>query len=103
MIVTPRPLSVQNLILDLLRVINAEYGEYCENKFILKNLNSEIKTDRSFRLQLDEDHHIGDSPLLPLPVDFINNFSQDYMHCECLIVLKKLLNTWISEPLNFSV
>lgn len=77
-----------------------KHGQYFNNKVILKNVSVFKRTDSSFRLQLDEEHHVGESPLLPLRIDFINDFPIDYMHCVCLGQMKMLLNTWLSGPLS---
>ncbi|XP_063931836.1 uncharacterized protein LOC135143826 [Zophobas morio] len=75
-------------------------GEYYCGRVTLKNIFAPKRTDRSFRLQLDEEHHVGETPLLVLPIDFIACFPIDYMHCICLGVVRKLLNSWLSGPLH---
>lgn len=57
-------------------------------------------TNESFRSQLNEDHHVGESPLLRLPIDLISVFPTEYMHNVCLGVMRKLLNVWISGDLK---
>lgn len=49
---------------------------------------------------MDEDHHIGISPLLLLNIDLVSNFPIDYMHAVCLGVMRKLLHSWIGGPLS---
>ena len=49
---------------------------------------------------MDEEHHVGETHLLVLPTDFIACFPIDYMHCICLGVVRKLLNSWLSGPLH---
>ncbi|KAB0803370.1 hypothetical protein PPYR_00340, partial [Photinus pyralis] len=50
-------------------------------------INANKRTDQSFVLQSDEDHHIGESPLLTLPIGLVSRFGIDYMHCICLGVI----------------
>lgn len=73
-------------------------GEYYSGRVIFDAKSSPLRTNTSFREQHDEDHHLGESPLLD--IDLVNCFVIDYMHCICLGVVRKLLNTWISGPLK---
>ena len=42
----------------------------------------------------DDDHHIIDCPLNPLPIGFVSQFALDYMHLACLGVMRRLLLYW---------
>uniref|UniRef100_A0A1Y1L231 DUF4218 domain-containing protein n=1 Tax=Photinus pyralis TaxID=7054 RepID=A0A1Y1L231_PHOPY len=75
-------------------------GTYCNGRVVLNSLNSPERTDESFARHIDEDHHIGNSPLINLPLGMVTSFAIDYMHCICLGVMRKLLNTWARGPLN---
>lgn len=75
-------------------------GNYVHGKVILRGTRAVKRTDHSFAIQLDEDHHLGTSPLSRLPVGLVSHFPIDYMHCVCLGVVRKLLNTWISGDLS---
>ncbi|XP_077270983.1 uncharacterized protein LOC143902160 isoform X1 [Temnothorax americanus] len=77
-----------------------ESGIYFERRIILRNTNARRRTDESFVLQRDEDHHVGISPLLELKIGMVTQFLLDYMHGVCLGVTKKLLHTWISGKSN---
>ena len=76
------------------------HGEYYMNKVVLDSLISQKRTDESFRQQLDEEHHIAQTPLAQLPINLIKCFPTDYMHNICLGIVKKLLNTWVGGPLK---
>lgn len=75
-------------------------GDYKTGRVVFDSCSYELRTDSSFRNQLDEDHHVGTSPLLKLNIDLIHDFPIDYMHCICLGVMRKFLVTLISGPLH---
>lgn len=77
-----------------------ENGTYFEKRIILRSTNAIKRTDESFVLQRDEDHHIGVSPLLELKCGMVTQFPLDYMHAVCLGVTKKLLHTWENGKCN---
>ncbi|KAJ8940896.1 hypothetical protein NQ318_004595 [Aromia moschata] len=77
-----------------------EPGEYYDGRVILKKISSSKRTDTSFRLQQDEEHHLGISPLTRLNVGLVSTFPIDYMHACCLGVCRKLLNFWIGGNLK---
>ena len=41
----------------------------------------ESRTDESFRNMQDDDHHVGVSPFIDLPIDMIATFPIDSMRC----------------------
>ncbi|KZR97269.1 Uncharacterized protein APZ42_007949, partial [Daphnia magna] len=53
-----------------------------------------LRTNTSFRAQLNKQHHKGFSPLLELKIDMISCFPLDYMHLVLLGVFKRLLTIW---------
>jgi hypothetical protein len=62
-------------------------GEYFENRVIFEECNSQLRTDVSFIQKPDEDHHIGDSPLVNIPgTKMVTNFPLEYMHLVCFLV-----------------
>jgi hypothetical protein len=75
-------------------------GEYIQGRVIYNSVSANKRTDLQFRLQSDEDHHLGESPLVTLPIDLIASFPIDYMHAVCLGVMRKLLNVWIGGDLK---
>nr|XP_020471113.1 uncharacterized protein LOC109968894 [Monopterus albus] len=55
---------------------------------------SPARTDESFRLQVDEEHHRDISPLIETGIGMVSMFPHDYMHLVCLGVTRKLLELW---------
>ncbi|PIK35042.1 hypothetical protein BSL78_28128 [Apostichopus japonicus] len=49
------------------------------------------RTDQSFRNMLDENHHLGETPLSQLSLGMVSNFPLDYMHLVCLGVTRRLV------------
>lgn len=56
------------------------------------------RTDESFKLQLDKEHHLGISPLIKPGIGLVSFFPNDYMHNICLGVMRKLMNIWLDGP-----
>lgn len=61
-----------------------------------------LRSDKSFRLKLQTDHHISISPLEVLSIDMIQAFPLDPMHLIYLGVVKKLLIFWTKSKKHFS-
>ncbi|CAH0560560.1 unnamed protein product [Brassicogethes aeneus] len=76
------------------------YGDFNNGRVIYDSTSAPKRTDETFAKQVDEDHHLGISPLVHLPFGMVSQFPLDYMHNVCLGVVKKLLNHWIAGPLN---
>ncbi|CAB3977231.1 Hypothetical predicted protein [Paramuricea clavata] len=55
----------------------------------------DLRSDYSFREQVNEGHNLSVSPFYTLPIDMIKKFPIDYMHQLCLGVTRKLILTWI--------
>jgi hypothetical protein len=58
-------------------------------------IESPLRTDKSFRSKTQEEYHKGSSPLELLPIDMINDVCLDYMHNVCLGVTKRLIEFWV--------
>ena len=68
-------------------------------KVTFPETNAPTRTDHSFSQELDEDHHLGPSPLSQTSIGMVSQFPLDYMHLVCLGVMKRLLLLWIKGPL----
>ncbi|KAB0795060.1 hypothetical protein PPYR_11899 [Photinus pyralis] len=75
-------------------------GKYKDGRIIFETDSFSKRTDSSFLLQQDEDHHTGISPLLKLGIGLVSVFPIDYMHACCLGVMRKLLCFWLNGALT---
>lgn len=75
-------------------------GEYVQNRIVFRSISATRRSDTSFLLQQDEEHHIGLSPLSKLNIGLVSSFPIDYMHACCLGVVRKLLNFWLGGNLE---
>lgn len=64
------------------------------NKMTFPETKHKLRTDSSFSDMVDEEHHIGKSPLSGL-VKMVSMFPPDYMHVCCLGVTRKMLHIWL--------
>ena len=76
----------------------SQEGEW-EGKVIYPDTNAPLRTDAQFNEMVDEEHHLGPSPLRSLPIEMISQFPIDYMHLVCLGVMRRLLLCWLKGPL----
>lgn len=70
-------------------------GEYI-GRVTFPELNSQLRTNESFRQKLDEHHHNRTSILEELDIDMVSQFVLDYMHLVLLGVTKKILKMFTS-------
>ena len=89
-----------------IKQFNGNYGfDHCELKgerlngkkrqLSLQTENLPLRTNESFRRQLQEAHHKAMAPFIDLDLDMICGFPLDYMHLVCLGVMRKLLFAWV--------
>lgn len=74
---------------------------YRESNRILYGVEDNVnRSDHSFRLQKQQEHHHSVSPLIRIqpPINMINDFVLDFMHLGCLGVMKKLLVDYWMKP-----
>ncbi|XP_050513733.1 uncharacterized protein LOC126889458 [Diabrotica virgifera virgifera] len=77
-----------------------EEGDYFKHRMIFNNILAPRRSDQSFLLKSDQNHHTGISPLEVLNIGLVSKFPIDSMHCLYLGVMKKLLLTWICGDLR---
>lgn len=68
-------------------------GEFISNRVCFPDIEGfTLRTDETFKSQIQESHHTGTSILENIPgINMVNDFPLDYMHLVCLGVVKKLL------------
>jgi len=66
-------------------------GQQVNKKLTFPNLHAELRSDKSFFNQTQEQHHKGVSPLADLNVGLVSRVPLEYMHLVCLGVMRKLL------------
>lgn len=74
-------------------------GEW-RGKMTFPDMDAQLRSDDDFASMLDEDHHLGPSPLAGLGIGMISHFVLDYMHLVCLGIVRRLLLTWMQGPLS---
>lgn len=72
-------------------------GKYLRGKMTFPKLNATLRTNESFILQLQQEHHKGITPLEKIGIGLVSNVPLDYMHLVCLGVMKTLLMFWIGK------
>lgn len=78
------------------------YGRHL-GRILFDEFNSVKRTDDSFALQLDKNHHIGFSPFSKLNFGLVTGVPLDYMHLVCLGVMRKILHAWVKGPLPYKL
>lgn len=72
-------------------------GVYLKHRMTFPEVNSALRTDLSFKMIYDEDHHVTKSPLTDVGIGMVSCFPHDYMHLVCLGVVRRLLDLWIAS------
>ena len=69
------------------------------NRTVFPGVDSNMRTDESFRNQSNPQHHTDISPLTAITpkLDMVNQFILDFMHLGCLGIMKKLLEYWTTS------
>lgn len=73
-------------------------GDYENHRMLFLHRDSSLRTDESFRLRKNLEHHTGISPFEKILLPMVTTFPLDYMHLVCLGQMKKLLMLWLREP-----
>lgn len=90
-----------------IKAFNGYFGcDQCSQKghwrsrVVFSDTSFGLRTDESFRQQIQEEHHNGTSPFVEISyIDMIHHFPSDYMHVVCLGSTRKLLNIFLRGPL----
>ena len=69
-----------------------------QGKITFPLVDSPLRTDVQFDEMVNEEHHIGSSPLKNLSIGMVSQFPLDYMHLVCLGVVKRLIWLWMKGP-----
>jgi hypothetical protein len=72
-------------------------------RVIFQSLDSPIRTDESFNLQIDKNHHTGTSPFSRIGFSLVSCVPLDFMHLVCLGVVRKILRCWVKGPLPYKL
>lgn len=78
----------------------SQSGIYIRGRMTFPLTNAPLRTDHSFRLRSDEDHHVAQSLLTETSIDMVLDFPHDYMHLVCLGVVRRLFDLWCGGPLR---
>lgn len=79
-------------------------GAYVLNRVCFSTTACELRTDEAVAQMTDEDHHISPTDWVRIPhFGMVSSVPLDYMHLICLGIMKKLLNLWLSGPLNVRI
>ena len=70
-------------------------GDFNDNRVCFLN-NAILRTEASFRAKVDNEHHVGVSPLLKIQMDMIKSVPIDPMHLLFLGIVKKVVNICVS-------
>lgn len=77
-------------------------GVYARHRMTFPEVSAASRTDESFEMRTDEEHHVAVSPLVETGIGMVSQFPHDYMHLVCLGVMRRLFDLWFgsSGPLR---
>jgi len=77
-------------------------GKYCKTSrhVCLLDCSFVLRTNESFQLQTDKQHHHGKSILCDFGTRMVSDFVLDYMHQCCLGTMKQLFKWWLGKRCN---
>lgn len=70
-------------------------GEYENHRMLFLDQNCPLRTDESFKIRKNPEHHTGISPFEKISLGMVTTFPLDYMHLICFGQMKKLLILWL--------
>lgn len=74
--------------------VEGDYSHEFHRMYFLET-KCTLRSDESFRLREQLEHHLCTSSLEELPVNMISDFPLDYLHLICVGVTKKMLSIWL--------
>ncbi|XP_077277560.1 uncharacterized protein LOC143905820 [Temnothorax americanus] len=75
-------------------------GDYIENRVTYPEIKAILRSNESFKLKQQEEHHKMTSILEDLNIGMVTQFPIDYMHLVLLGIMKRLLQFWIKGKHN---
>lgn len=87
-----------------IKQFNGRYScDKCEQEGVwngpIPKIYSRLRTDATFKLKMQFQHHNGVSPIERLPVGMVSQFPIDYMHQVCL-GMRRIIKWWIGRDLR---
>lgn len=69
-------------------------GDFINNRITFPEIHNTLRTNESFKIRIQPEHHIGNSILEELSIGMVSQIPLDYMQLVCLGVMKRLLQFW---------
>lgn len=81
------------------------HGKYVENTVCFPEVCRVLRTDEMFQnFDYDLDYQNGKTDLIKIPhLGLVSNVPLDYMHLVCLGVMRKLIQLWLTGPIDKNV
>lgn len=73
-------------------------GDYIDDRMVFLDLEANLRNDHDYRNRVYQDYHHHESVLELLPIDMINAFPLDYLHCVLLGVVNWILGYIRNTP-----
>lgn len=81
-----------------------QHGAYAGKVYFpYSGTTAPLRTDESFAVMADENHHQEICPIASLPVGCVSQFGLDYMHLVCLGVVRRFILYWKGPQGPYSV
>lgn len=77
-------------------------GDYIHHRICFLDLDAPLRTDANFRARIYDDYHHKETVLEMLPIDMIDMFPLDYLHCVLLGVINWIFKSIRDAPKTLS-
>lgn len=77
-------------------------GDYIHHRMAFLDFDAPLRNDADFRARIYDDYHHCESVLEMLPIDMIDMFPLDYLHCVLLGVMLWILKFFRETPMTLS-